>query len=294
MADDVPRIDVFSFKGGVGKTTVSWQLARHIAEKENGPVLLLDADFTGTSLGEFLFPSHPWHQELNLAHLLVMEPERLPDVLRDELPVRGFSSKAEQSDRLKSPAEVLICQSHALSEGIDHAVLHALLAQESVGGWVHHVLDLLARSVHKRSALKALIVDHSPGIGSLQEKTILEVNSCKVFVTSMDLPDVQMVYRYLLSAKKHDEQACFIFNKIPIPVGTKPMPGLPQIAEWTDLISGTLPSSEDLFKRSVSLPESTDIQQALRTRGAASLKHFTEQLGQIWSWVQESRQPVTR
>lgn len=294
MADDFPRIDVLSFKGGVGKTTVSWQLARHIAEQEKGPVLLIDADLTGTSLGEFLFPSHPWHQELNLAHLLVMEPERLPETLRDRPPVREFSSLAQQSDRLTPPADVLLCQSHALSsERIELEILHALLAQESVGGWVHHVISLIAKSVHKRWPLKALIVDHSPGIGNLQEKVILDARSSKVFVTSLDLPDVQMVYRYLLSAQNLDEQTCFVFNKIPLADGAKSTLGLPKVDEWTSLIT-KLPNSEEFFKRSVSLPDTQDVQNALRTQGAASLKHFKEQLGQIWSWTQEPRGQVVR
>jgi cellulose biosynthesis protein BcsQ len=76
-----PRLDVMSLKGGVGKTTLAYALAWAQATRSRRPVLLIDADLTGTCLGDLLDPVVAWHLEANLAHLLCEPPDTLPEQL---------------------------------------------------------------------------------------------------------------------------------------------------------------------------------------------------------------------
>ena len=185
------RLDVFSIKGGVGKTCIAFLLAKLQSEEKNEPVLLIDADLTGTCLGDLIQPAvdEPWSSRKNLNHLVcTTSPERLDESLREE-PLVYVHNASGTMQPLPGPVtggKLLFCPSHLYAtskargapgaSGMSHEfeyipaeVLHALLGHESAGGWVQHVLDeLIKATVQKVGKLGAVIVDHGPGIGALQ------------------------------------------------------------------------------------------------------------------------------
>ena len=188
------RVDVFSAKGGVGKTSVAFRLARWWAKKSNCPVLLVDADLSGTCLGDLLQPTviPAWHVQRNLIHLVCGPPERLTEELDlDRLPVyelpKGADEHAQRVREAASGPTLLFCPSNAetyltVPAGneamVDLAVLQALLGHESAGGWVGHVIDrVIGVTAQRVMGLAAAIVDHGPGIGALQWSQLSAIDS---------------------------------------------------------------------------------------------------------------------
>lgn len=209
-AGGVERVDVFSVKGGVGKTTVSVLLARAQAESSKKPVLLIDADLTGTCLGDLIAPNIPgdWNEILNLAHLICDPPETLEDALvPSRLPVYAIPDEphlpplehqvSALSDYSK---QVLYCPSHGNSTSprvVDTRVLQALAGHETAGGWVRLVIEKVIEATRKvTGALGGVIVDHSPGLAALQSATLDDITTSgsrrALFVTSCDRVDLKM------------------------------------------------------------------------------------------------------
>lgn len=234
----ISRVDVFSTKGGVGKTTIAFLVASLQAEHENKPVLLVDADLTGTCLGDLLQPGvePAWHSRLNLIHLLCTEaPERLKDVLRKQLPVYVYPPTPEPDPKARPLTErtagktLLFCPSHAYSTHestlIPHAVLHALLGHESAGGWVQHVIEEVIQATWNRAGeLGAVVVDHGPGIGALQDALL---QSLKVeepglrrralVVTSRDGVDLSATaeFRQTYVREVPEKKVVWLVNRVP-------------------------------------------------------------------------------
>lgn len=179
----IPRVDVFSAKGGVGKTTLSILLARaRVAPGRS--VLLVDADLTGTCLGDVLAPGFDWENAPTLTHLVAGAPEALPDMgPLDRLPVYRLPTPADRDVRDLRPSagvpggRLLFCPSvaEAMDDGrpLDPSLVHALLAHESAGGWVHHVIGQVIEETRRRVPdLGAVVVDHGPGLGPFQWATL--------------------------------------------------------------------------------------------------------------------------
>lgn len=213
------RVDVFSVKGGVGKTTVSYLLARAQARISDRPVLLIDADLTGTCVGDLLDEgTEPtWDAVLNLAHLICDRPESLPERLeRRSLPVYvhepGRASGSEPA-RIHQVAagvagRVVYCPSHAdsvLPRVVDREVLQALIGHETAGGWVRHVLArVIAVTEQVSGGLGGVIVDHAPGVAALQSMTLEDIRQVQrgrsaanptrraVMMTTCDRVDLKM------------------------------------------------------------------------------------------------------
>ena len=178
------RVDVFSAKGGVGKTTVAYRLARTWAEESKRPVLLVDADLSGTCLGDLVecTASPGWHEQQNLIHLVCGRPEELPEQLDlTRLPVYELRAAPDETPlrvgASVSGPKVVFCPSHAETyfhtpggvEPVDLPVLQALLGHESAGGWVGHVIQNVISATDERvGGLAGTVVDHGPGIGALQ------------------------------------------------------------------------------------------------------------------------------
>jgi hypothetical protein len=238
------RVDVFSAKGGVGKTTVAYRLAKKWADESKQPVLLVDADLSGTCLGDLVESTAApgWRDRPNLIHLVCGRPEELPELLDpnlwpiyelrvtpDEKPLRGRASI--------SGAQVLFCPSHAETyfevpggkAPVDLAVLQALLGHESAGGWVGHVIESVINVVDKKDVkgvgrLAGTVVDHGPGIGALQWSQMSAINAelanatkdgrlsqrQALFVITRDLVDLaaaQAINERIVSDRKHPWKA---------------------------------------------------------------------------------------
>ncbi len=224
------RIDVFSAKGGVGKTTVAYRLALKMSQSTKLPVLIIDADLSGTCLGDLVasWVDPVWTAQKTLIGLVCGRPEDLPEQLMGELPVYEVSPPASSDSRIPtrvrpstSKDAILFCPSHADNDltifaaedkrpmPADPALLHALVGHESAGGWVGHVIRKVidATSSVLDRKLGGVIVDHGPGIGSLQwaEMTLIERELEKawvdkrpptraaVFVLSRDGVDIQAI-----------------------------------------------------------------------------------------------------
>jgi hypothetical protein len=151
----------------------------------------------------------------NLNHLLcTTAPERLVDLLRDELPVYIYEPQEKPGQPvqpLKEPVaggELLFCPSHAYAtepSEIPLAVLHALLGHESAGAWVQHVMDKLIQETQGLAkTLGAVIVDHGPGIGALQDALLRslsreekgDIRRRALVVTSRDGVDLAATDRF--------------------------------------------------------------------------------------------------
>lgn len=218
------RVDVFSAKGGVGKTTVAYRLARKWSETSEQPVLIVDADLSGTCLGDLVEPTtkEGWHTVQNLIHLVCGRPEELPSLVKpNELPVYELRPVPDDTPKRVSAsvsgAQVVFCPSHTETylsvpgihgetSPVDLAVLQALLGHESAGGWVGHVIESVIAATHKLipGGLAGVVVDHGPGIGGLQWSQMVAIDielqraikenelplRRALFVTSRDMVDL--------------------------------------------------------------------------------------------------------
>lgn len=213
------RVDVFSLKGGVGKTTLAILLARAQRDASNKSVLIVDADLTGTCIGDLLeyWATPGWSAQANLAHLVCGPPETLAEQLRGSLPVYVYRpSTPTNQDRSpqrfakgSKKAELLFCPSHAESTAgtgkkilpkVDRAVLQALIGHENAGGFVGHVIEELIEEVGSLAELGGVIVDHGPGLSALQSATLALQRSRQdhrsLFVTSRDAVDLAMIHEF--------------------------------------------------------------------------------------------------
>lgn len=232
-AGGVERVDVFSVKGGVGKTTVSVLLARAQAAHSKKPVLLIDADLTGTCLGDLVAPniSGDWNEVPNLAHLICDPPETLDDALiPSELPVYAIPEEPQsqplehQVSLLRDYAKrVLYCPSHGNSTSprvIDTRVLQALAGHETAGGWVRLVIEKVIKATRKiTGTLGGVVVDHSPGLAALQSATLEDITTSgsrrALFVTSCDRVDLKMTSA-MVEHRYSSLQPCstFLINRV--------------------------------------------------------------------------------
>lgn len=233
----VTRVDVMSLKGGAGKTTLAFRLAWAQAQAIQQPVLLVDADLPGTCLGDLLEPwvQKAWGSVPNLIDLVCDRPEMLHERLDDDLrlplyllrpapPAAGPRAPARVGGELTGPS-IVFCPSHADSADthVDPALLHALVAHESAGGWVQHVIDELVRRAQALigTALAGVIVDHSPGMSALPWAVLQTMASGP---REDEAPFHEIV----------DRKALFVTT-----------PDLTDLSAWADLYSR--PGARDLF-----------------------------------------------
>lgn len=206
MTSSTIRVDVMSVKGGVGKSTLAYLLARAQAETSKLPVLIIDADLTGTCLGDLLDHqvSPAWASTMNLAHLLSDPPEALLDTLQPAtLPVYLHDPASPSGNAAVRPdrscgARIVYCPSHGdstLPTAVDRPILEALLAHETAGGWIRHVIEqVISATVTAIGPLGGVLVDHAPGMGILQTCMLGDDNPQRrnLSITTCDHVDLQM------------------------------------------------------------------------------------------------------
>ncbi len=215
---NVVRLDVFSLKGGVGKTSLALELARAWRKRQpdGRRVLVVDADLTGSCLGDLLQPlaTDGWAGLVELDALLCSAPELLDSTVQASLPVfleppqrRDAQVKALRGT-LAPGAGLLFAPSHPYTTpldarcAVDLPVLHGLLGNESAGRWVERVFDAVITETHRRAQLALVVVDHAPGMGALQRATLEQVQSTRdgtrraLVVGSRDAVDLRMVRQF--------------------------------------------------------------------------------------------------
>ena len=294
------RFDVFSAKGGVGKTTVAFRLAKALASIRGQPVLLVDADLTGTCLGDLLERWVGWKKQPNLIQLVCGRPEDLPDTKPPVYHLRPSSSAREPQPldkNVKGPA-ILFCPSHAESEvrvgrkrePVSHAVLQALVGHESAGGWVGHVIghviERTSAILDGAGGLAGVVVDHGPGTGALQWAEMRAINRAlgdeakkkngasprrAVFVTSRDLVDLAAASAVDERMKSDDlgslqTGAVWVLNRVPAASGWR--------SELDRILgeSGIGPSSRDRwYKAAIPLEENDTLATSYRQSDLGNL-----------------------
>lgn len=208
------RVDVMSLKGGAGKTTLAFRIASAQARASKRPVLIIDADLSGSCLGDLLEPwANPaWGDAANLVDLVCDRPETLPEHLaepdslplfrlRAARPTGADGAPAKVVAALDGP-ELLFCPSHvdSVKAHVEPPVLHALVGHESAGGWVSHVIDAIAQRAEEiAGSLGGIIVDHSPGLSALPWASLQAIerphkagaDRKALFVTTPDLVDLR-------------------------------------------------------------------------------------------------------
>ena len=258
------RIDVFSLKGGVGKTTLAILLARAQMLASKKSVLLVDADLTGTCVGDLLewWATPGWSAQTNLAHLVCGAPERLDELLNQNLPVYVHRI-APPTNEDRSPlrfvkggksAKLLFCPSHAESSAnknplveVRRGVLQALIGHENAGGFVGHVIEQLIAKVAKLTELGGVIVDHGPGFSALQSATFASQRGVSehrsLFVTSRDAVDLAMIHDFEKKLDLEDREHTFwVVNKTPLEGKNKIDPRFHRKLSWFE---EALPFLED-------------------------------------------------
>lgn len=222
------RVDVFSLKGGVGKTSLSILLARaHLRHRQEKSVLLIDADLTGTCLGDLLEPLTTWSSEGNLAHLICGRPERLGELLEvGKLPVyiHGGGSEIQLQPGFLPRKAFLFCPSQAETTAADWPVvrrplLQALLSHENAGGFISFVIEEVIKAVRKVvPEVSAVIVDHGPGLAALQYANLDKADGedrKALFVTSRDAVDLRAIHALELSLKERAKFVTWVVNRVP-------------------------------------------------------------------------------
>lgn len=84
--DPLRCVSVHSVKGGVGKSSIAWSIARRLAQ--DGPTLLVDLDLTGTSLADVLPILAPAHDPTDAAAMRE-RPQRFDDRLASQRRIDG-------------------------------------------------------------------------------------------------------------------------------------------------------------------------------------------------------------
>jgi hypothetical protein len=223
------RIDIFSQKGGVGKTSLAILMAKHFVSSSH--VLIVDADLTGSCLGDAIAPHvvKPWEEIDGLSQLICDAPETLVDAVKSP-PVYRFDPRRLTEDATKlriqtAPEEnsIVFCPSHLYADDHKHAnVLRALAAHESSGNWVRHVIQSVINATIKILGDNlVVIVDHSPGMAALQQACIDEIRANAIqhakdeittpndrvalMVTSADMADINICVNFLEKENKELE-----------------------------------------------------------------------------------------
>lgn len=208
------RVDVLSTMGGVGKTLLALRLAHAQAQRSGRPVLLVDADLTGPCLGDVVEAAVNWENAADLVRLICGRPELLPEELdRDHLPVYvqrehvPADLQPERASPSAGPGALLFCPSVAPSADITRVhpeVIHALLGNESAGGWVGYVIEQVIDATERMlgrtgsdAKLGGTIVDHGASMGPLQWATLAGCNDDEdrrlLFVSTADMVDLTAV-----------------------------------------------------------------------------------------------------
>lgn len=236
------RVDVVSLKGGAGKTTVAFRLAWAQARSTGRPALLVDADFAGACLGDLLERWVVWGEQPNLTDRVCDRPENLAEDLArgDRFPVYRLrvappTSGPEAPSVVTGPAggaSVLFCPSHgsSLAPHTTPTLLHALVAHESAGKWVQHVVDMvIERTGDLAGPLGGVVVDHSPGLSALPWAVLQGIVDAKgedrkvCFLTTPDLVDLKAWFAArasprltnVLDALERDRCAAWVMNRLP-------------------------------------------------------------------------------
>lgn len=279
------RVDVFSLKGGVGKTTLSVLLANSIAGlyeppsvegKDRKTVLVIDADLTGTCLGDLLQVLVTWPEEANLAHLVCGRPECMGELLAPaKLPVYVYDV-ARQGEVLRlqataSEARVLFCPSMAetTAEGmpdVQREILQAMLSHENAGGFISFIIERIIDRVKEiEPGLETVIVDHGPGLSALQWAN-LKLGDGKerrtLFVTSRDAVDLRAIHaleaRLVNDKKELRKDICWVVNRVP-PSGAE---------KWQEQIPHEIHGYKDWYmKRALPLFDDKEIASSYAEAG---------------------------
>ena len=238
MTRSMQTVEVFSQKGGVGKTTLSVLLAREFVKQKKLSALIIDADLSGTCLGDGLIDLQ-WSTAPGLADLICDPPENLPEVLKNP-PVYCLDRAGKTTDEVRlgsdgpgKKSQIWFCPSHLYVQRAKYAdVLRALAAHESSGNWVRYVIDALINSVasHLRRletpGLGAVIIDHSPGLAALQQSSLdrirqSAIKAAQVLKAAQVVKDDEVVNPgsshcgiLIMNRDKADVKMCTLFSDI--------------------------------------------------------------------------------
>lgn len=175
------RIDIFSQKGGVGKTSIAILMAMHFYQNDGKSVLIVDADLTGSCIGDAIIPKPKTELDewLGLSQLICGSPEKLNEAIA-QLPIYEFDPATKSYAPLaKNPTKPLFtfCLSHLNAvPPSDANVLRALAGHESSGDWVRFVIrQVINMAIEVLGKDLVVIVDHSPGMSALQQAALNDI-----------------------------------------------------------------------------------------------------------------------
>ncbi len=218
------RIDIFSQKGGVGKTSLAILMAKHFVSKKRN-VLIVDADLTGSCIGDAIAPDliDPWESIPGLTQLICGSPDLLLDNVANT-PIYWFDPSWTDIDidkmKIQPPTGfgICFCPSHLYPDvGSFAKILRALAAHETSGNWVRHVIQMVINQTRQIVGDEiVVIVDHSPGMAALQQAALEDIRANAIERKNSEelskLPN-NHVALMITSADKADLNMCLWFQE---------------------------------------------------------------------------------
>lgn len=198
--DALAELNVWSFhsvKGGVGKTTLSVLVARHLAERGER-VLVVDLDLTGTSLADGLALRAPVWDDPEGRRLLTRPPDRreaigdrlfgsrertpasppfLNDFLLreqdedwtvDEAHPEAFAWSLPEDDALAD--RLFVVPSSAFPSDLDRVL--ALLYDEPFSAWAESRLEWLLDALLSKTGFRHVVIDTPPCIPGISRAVL--------------------------------------------------------------------------------------------------------------------------
>jgi len=238
-------------KGGVGKTTICGMLIEYLCQKNNGPVLAVDADANS-----------------NLNEVLGVEVESTLGDIREDIAQAELAAKSPIPAGMTKADYAEMRFSEALTEGDDYDLL--VMGRTQGKGCYCFVNGLLTAQVAKYAKnYRYIVVDNEAGLEHLsrgvlpQVDTILLVSDCSRRGVQAAGRLGEMIQDLKLGAK----EVGLIVNRAP---GGQLNPGvMEEIEKYHLKLMGVVPHDETVYeydaegRPSVTVPADSPVKQAV-------------------------------
>ena len=225
----MPKIIAMAGKGGVGKTTISALILKYLTEKNQTPVLAVDAD-SNTNLNELL------ELDVNLTIGQIrkeLKGDMPPNMTRDQY------------------MEMKVHQSLVEASGFD---LMAMGQPDGPGCYCAANQHLAMTMDHLADNYKYILVDNEAGMEHLSRMNLRQID----YLIVVSDPSA----RGILTAKRIAEltgplaieikKKCLIVNRVPEQASPELMAKINEAVESTDMpLGGLLPASNELVEQEI-------------------------------------------
>lgn len=319
----VQIINVLSRKGGVGKTTMALLIARHLAERDEKPVVVVfDLDFTGTSLEDAI--QALTSNDSGAEDEEKSEPQGLEEYLFDLSGGSGWELQAEKTlgeyrvtpsakplfyyassanqRQLGDPADERR-ENAADKEKNEDAILGNVKAKEIVRERLHRLIRwVIERNGDRRHFV--FILDNSPGVRGLGKELLdhafhprppPRVTWADVIVATPDRQDLLASFHVWLDAYRRKEEAAFAEGASPAEVSRRASENLLFLVNKLDKKDGNVRRLlRDVLPRGIRNREYDRLEiQSLIDSGKVEVAHcsFADGLARLFRGLEQAEIP---